>query len=67
MREYNSIPGWKYTWGKRRAHWSILTLDDLPKTKIKYSVLVAQLKARYKTEKELGIDKLKQTSEDFSR
>jgi hypothetical protein len=47
MREYNSVPGWKHKGHKKRAHWSILTLDDLPNTKIKYSELVAQVKARY--------------------
>jgi hypothetical protein len=52
MQEYNSVPGWKQKGDKRRAHWSILTLDDLPKTDRKYSELIAQFKARYQADKE---------------
>jgi hypothetical protein len=52
MREYNSVPGWKHTGDKKRAHWSILTLDDLPKNDGKYRELIAQLKTRYQADKE---------------
>jgi hypothetical protein len=54
MREYNSVPGWNHIRGKKRAHWSILTLNDLPKTKIEYSELIAKFKARYQDDKELA-------------
>jgi hypothetical protein len=54
MREYNSVPGWKHTGHMRRAHWSILTLDDLPKTDRKYSELIARLNARYEADKKLA-------------
>ncbi|RPI33743.1 MAG: CsbD family protein [Chloroflexota bacterium] len=57
---------WQQTRGKKRAHWGILTLDDLPKSNWKYSQLIAQLQARYQADKELGIDKLDQKSEDFT-
>ncbi len=43
--------------GRKRAHWGILTLDDLPKTNGKYTHLIALLQARYKAAKELGDDK----------
>jgi hypothetical protein len=32
---------------KKGSHWSILTLDDLDKTKEKYSQLIAQLQAKF--------------------
>jgi hypothetical protein len=43
--------------GKKRPHWGILTLDDLPKTNGKYSRLVALLQARYQADKAQGKDK----------
>ena len=66
MRRYNNPSRWQQVRGKKRAHWGILTLDDLPKTDGKYSHLIAQLQARYQAAKELGDDKSRQTSEDFS-
>jgi len=56
---------WLRIRGKKRPHWSILTLDDLPKTNWKYSQLIAQLQARYRADKETGKDK-PQKPEDFS-
>lgn len=50
----------------KRPHWGILTLDDLPKTNMKYSRLIVELKARYKAAKDLGNDKPRQKTEDFS-
>lgn len=62
-----------FTKGKRqqirpkvRPNWGILTLQDLPKTNGKYSLLIAQLQARYRAAKELGDDKPKKKLEDFS-
>lgn len=52
--------------GKKSPHWGILTLDDLPKTQVKYRRLIAQLKARYQAVKDKGSDKPKQKTEDFS-
>ncbi len=54
MRVYNNQIRYKQVRGKKRAHWGILTLDDLPKTNRKYGQLIAQLQARYKAAKELG-------------
>ena len=66
MREYNNQSRWQLVRGKKRAHWGILTLDDLPKTNVKYGQLIAQLQARYQAAKELGDDQSRQKSEDFS-
>ena len=51
--------------GKKRAHRSILTLDNLPKTNMKYILLIAQLKARYKADKEQDKGESNQKAEDF--
>jgi len=51
---------------KKRSHWGILTLDDLPRTNEKYSLLIAQLQARYQAAEEKGKDKPTQKSEDNS-
>ena len=51
---------------KKRPHWGILTLDDLPRTNEKYSQLIAQLQARYQAAEEKGKDKPTQKSEDNS-
>jgi uncharacterized protein YjbJ (UPF0337 family) len=59
MPEYNNPIKWQQVRGKKRAHWGILTLDDLPKTNGKYSLLIAQLQARYKAAKESGDNKPK--------
>jgi hypothetical protein len=68
MREHNNRSRWQQVRGKKRAHWCILTLDDLPKNNVKYSQLNAQLQARYQAAKEPGKDKpnQKQKLEDFS-
>ena len=67
MRGYNNQSGWQQLRrGKKRAHWGILTLDDLPKTNEKYSQLIAQLRARYQAAKELGDDKPRKKLEDSS-
>lgn len=66
MRGYNIQNSWRQTRGKKRAHWGILTPDDLPKTNGKYNQLIAQLQARYQAAKEWGDDKPRQKSEDFS-
>ena len=52
--------------GRKSPQWAILTLDDLPKTNVKYSKLIFQLKARYKAAKDLGRDKPKLRPEDYS-
>lgn len=57
MRDDLPKEKWLRIRGKKRAHWGILTLDDLPKTNWKYSQLIAQLQARYQAEKEAGKDK----------
>jgi hypothetical protein len=57
---------WQLTRGKNRAHWGILTLDDLPKTNWKYSQLITLHKARYQAANELGEDKPKKKTQDFS-
>jgi uncharacterized protein YjbJ (UPF0337 family) len=66
MREHNNQSKWQQVRGKKRAHWGILNLDDLPKINWKYSQLNAQLQARYHVAKEPGQDKPNQKSEDFS-
>jgi hypothetical protein len=66
MRGNNDQRRWQKVRGKKHSHSDILTLDDLPKTNRKYSTLVAQLQARYKAAKELGGDKPRQKSEDFT-
>lgn len=66
MRKFNNPSRWQQVRGKKRAHWGILTLDDLSKTDGKYSQLIAQFQARDQAAKELGDDKFRQNSEDFS-
>jgi hypothetical protein len=66
MREHKNQSRWQQVRSKKRPHWGILTLDDLPKTNVKYSQLIAQLQAQYKGAKEPGKDKPNQKSEDFS-
>jgi hypothetical protein len=57
---------WQQVRGKRRPHWSILTLDDLHKTNRKYSRLIVQLQTRYQVLEDQGKDKPNQKSEGFS-
>lgn len=59
MRGYNKQSGWQQVRGKKRAHWGILTLDDLPKTNMKYSQLIGQLQARYQAAKKTAKDEPK--------
>lgn len=66
MQGYNNQSRWQQVRGKKHVHWGILTMNDLPKTNWKYSQLIAQLQARYQAAKELGDDKTRQKSEDFS-
>lgn len=66
MRDDFTISKRQQVPGKKRAHWGILTLDDLPKTNVRYSQLVAQVQARYQANKGLGDDKPRQKSEDLS-
>jgi hypothetical protein len=68
MRELKDQSRWQLIRNKKRPHWDILTLDDLPKNNVKYSQLIAQLQARYQAAKEPGKDKpnQKQKLEDFS-
>jgi hypothetical protein len=67
MRELNNQSRWQQVRSKKRPHWGILTLNDLPKTNVKYSQLIAQLQAHYQEAKEAGKDKPnQQKSEDFS-
>ena len=54
MREINVHSQWQHTRGNKRAHWGVLTVDDLPKDNWKYVQLIALLKARYQAAKELG-------------
>ena len=58
MRQENKLSKWQQNRGKKRANWAILTLDDLPNNKWKYSQLIAQLKDRYQVDKELGEDQI---------
>ena len=51
MQEHNNQSRWQQVRGKKRPHWGILTLDDLPKTNGKYSQLIAQLHAQYQSAK----------------
>ena len=60
MRGDNTQTIWQQTRGKKRAHWGILTWDDLPKTTGKYNQLVAQLKAPHQPAKRSGDDELNQ-------
>jgi hypothetical protein len=57
MRGRNFRKSWQPARGKNQAHWDILTLDDLPKSNGKYCLLIAQLKAQYKADKEFDNDK----------
>lgn len=57
MREYNKQFRAQQIRDKKRAHWGILTLDDLPNTNWKYSQLIAQLQAQYHPDKETGKNK----------
>jgi uncharacterized protein YjbJ (UPF0337 family) len=66
MRGSYNQSRWHQVRGKKRLHWGILTLDDLPKTTGKYSQLIAELQARYQAAKEQSMDKPSQKSEDFS-
>jgi uncharacterized protein YjbJ (UPF0337 family) len=66
MRGDNIQIRWQEARGKKRAHWGILTWDDLPKTNGKYFELIAQLKARYQAAKELGSDLPRQKLEGFT-
>jgi hypothetical protein len=66
MRVDSKVDNRHHLPGKKSPHWGILTLDDLPKANVKYSRLIVQLKARYQAAKDLGDDKSKQKTEDFS-
>ncbi len=66
MRDDSKVEKRHHLPGKKSPHWGILTLDDLPRTNVKYSKLILQLKARYKAAKDLGDGKSKQKTEDFS-
>ena len=52
--------------GKKRAHWGILTLDDLNKNNWKHSQMITELQAQYRANKELDKEKPHQKSEDYS-
>ncbi len=62
MRGDNILHNWQKVRGKKRAHWGILTWDDLPKTNGKYNQLIAQLKAPRDAARGLGNDELRQKS-----
>jgi hypothetical protein len=66
MRGSNNQNRWQQVRGKRRPHWSILTLDDLHKTNRKYSRLIVQLQTRYQVLEDQGKDKPNQKSGDYS-
>jgi uncharacterized protein YjbJ (UPF0337 family) len=67
MRPNIKQGNWQQIRGKKRPHWSILTLDDLDKTNGKHNQLIIQLQARYKAAKEPGKDNSnQQKSEVFS-
>lgn len=66
MRREIPLGRWQQVPGKKRAHWGILTQDSLPKNNGKYDRLVAKLEARYQAGIELGEDKPKKKSDDFS-
>lgn len=48
MRIYDKHGIWRQIEGKRRPHWAILTLDDLPKSNSEYIKLIAELQEKYK-------------------
>lgn len=64
MPGFYSQSRWQEARSKKRTHRYILTLDDLPKTNLKYSQLIAQLQARYKASKELADELPIEKSED---
>jgi hypothetical protein len=66
MQGYTNQSRWQQVRGKKRLHWGILTLNDLPKSNVKYSQLVALLQARYRAAGELGDELPNKKSEDFS-
>jgi hypothetical protein len=68
MREFNSQYSLQQarSRSKKPFHLNILTLDDLPRTNVKYSVLIAKLMARYRAAKEDGKDAPTPKPEDFS-
>jgi len=51
MRIYDKHGVWRQIQGKRRPHWAILTLDDLPRNNSKYTELIAQLQEQYQASK----------------
>lgn len=51
---------------KQRPYWGLINPTDHPKTNWKYSLLIAQLQARYKANDELSKDKPDQKFEDYS-
>ena len=66
MRVDTKVDNQHHLPAKKSPHWAILTLDDLPKTNVKYSRLIVQLKARYQAARDLGEDKPKQKAEEYS-
>jgi hypothetical protein len=54
MRRDNTQSRWQQVHSKKNSHWGILTLDDLPKTNEKHSLLIAQFQARCKAARKLG-------------
>lgn len=66
MRAVKGHNRWLQERTKKRSHWAILTLDDLPKPKVKYNQLIVQIRARYQAAEKLGDQEDGQTSEDFS-
>jgi hypothetical protein len=67
MRGDNTKNIWQHTRGKKRAHWGILTWDDLPKSNGKYNQLITRLnKGPRQAANVSGNDELGQKLEGFS-
>ena len=65
MPEYHDHFKWQQVRGKRHTHWGILTLVDLPNKKAKYKLLVAAMKGRFISARDLT-RKPAQIIEDYS-
>lgn len=51
MSIYDKHGIWRQIQGKRRPHWAILTLDDLPKNNLRYTELITQLREKFQAAK----------------
>lgn len=57
---------WLKIRAKKRVHWSVLTLDDLDMTNVKYVQLIARLRAQFQAANErAGERQIHPKSDDF--